>query len=213
FYPLLTAGELSGGLQLRDGDQIVVSVLGPSVAVAGDVKRPGIFEAAQNTPVGFNELMAMAGGVVRPGANRFVKFSLTAWGEEKVQDIFPGDAVSFADGDLLVVTSGEPVRINGVQVVGHVRSPGPRALNKAPTMRALLGQSGGLKDDAYALMGVIDRFERRSLSTRLIAFSPLRVLQGKENIKLQDRDRILIFSTRDIARVMTQEKEKEAQTQ
>jgi polysaccharide export outer membrane protein len=204
----LTEGTVDGSLALRDGDKIVVSVLGASLAVSGDVKRSGIFETpADGAAFSFGELMNMAGGVLRPGANRFVKFSLTAWGEEKVQDIFPGDAVSFGDGDILMVTGGEPLRVNGVQLLGHVRVPGSRALNKAPNIRALLSGTDPFKQGVYPMMGVIVRTDAKNLATKLIAFSPILARQGKENIPLTERDRVMVFSAADIADMMKQKSE------
>ncbi len=51
-YALLTDLEDAGtglgagapDMPLQDGDQIIVPPLGPTVAVAGDVGRPGIYE-------------------------------------------------------------------------------------------------------------------------------------------------------------------------
>src|SRR6185312_12742244 len=44
-YSVLTGtGGSSGGMRLADGDRIVVPPLGPTVAVAGLVRRPGIYE-------------------------------------------------------------------------------------------------------------------------------------------------------------------------
>ncbi|MGB0719789.1 MAG: polysaccharide biosynthesis/export family protein, partial [Bdellovibrionales bacterium] len=43
-YALLLHGQSAVDLRLRDGDRIIVPAIGPTVAIAGEIKRPGIFE-------------------------------------------------------------------------------------------------------------------------------------------------------------------------
>lgn len=117
FYQLLLEGDLSAPVTLRNGDKILVPLLGQTIAVSGDVKRPGIFERAQGrADFTFQEILQLAGGVGQPGANRFVRLSMTPQGDEVVQGLSekPIATTRFMDGDVLLVTSGQALRTNGV---------------------------------------------------------------------------------------------------
>lgn len=203
FYKLLLEGDLGVSTQLRDGDKIMVPMLGQSIAVAGDVKRPAIFENRADKKFSFAEALQMAGGTVRPGANRFVKLSLDDAGDERVEDIHPGDDIIFNDGDVLMVTSGEPMRTNGIQLLGHVRQPGTQDLSQAPDLKTLLNNARVFREGIYPFIGMIERMDAKTLSPVLVGFSPTAVMQHKENLKLQERDRVMLFPTADILRVLS----------
>ncbi|MDQ2106349.1 polysaccharide biosynthesis/export family protein, partial [Azospirillum isscasi] len=67
-YELFMTGDgTNAGIRLRDGDRIFVPPLGPTLALAGPLKRPGVYEL----PPGQDRLPAaaardMAGGLLRP---------------------------------------------------------------------------------------------------------------------------------------------------
>ena len=62
FYGLLQ-GVDGTDPALRDGDRIVVPPIGPTIAIAGQVKRPAIFELpADRRPIPLEEAMALAAG-------------------------------------------------------------------------------------------------------------------------------------------------------
>jgi polysaccharide export outer membrane protein len=205
FYQLLLQGDLGAPIQLRDGDKIMVPVLGQTIAISGDVKRAGIFERPHDGAFTFDDVLQLSGGPLRPVANQFVKMSLTTWGDERVTDIYPGDKVTFQDGDMLVVTGGTPLRTNGIQVAGFVRQPGPRPLNKTPDLKSLLDNPRVLREGVYPLIGVIERLDPKTLVPSLIAFSPSAVLQGGGNEKLHERDRILFFSTDELREALNKQ--------
>jgi polysaccharide biosynthesis/export protein len=210
FYQLLTQGDLGVPIQLRDGDKLMVPVLGQTIAVAGDVKRPGIFELPpQSNSSIFSDVLHLSGGVVRPGANQFVKLSLTAWGDEKVSDLTANDPVKFTDGDMVMVTSGTPMRTNGIQLVGHVRQPGPRSVTQTPDLKTLLNNPRVLREGIYPLIGIIERMDMTTFSTRLIEFSPVAIMQGADNKKLLEHDRIVFFSSAELRRLLNRQSDTE----
>ena len=81
-YPLQTAGRMDGNAgnadqPLRDGDRLFVPPLGATVAVAGPVKRPGIYELPPGAgPLSAMELRDLAGGALRPGRARLLRFGI-----------------------------------------------------------------------------------------------------------------------------------------
>ena len=61
----------------------MVPPIGPTFAIAGQVKRPAIFELpADQRPILLEEAMALAGGPVLPGPIRSVRFGIFAEGTE-----------------------------------------------------------------------------------------------------------------------------------
>jgi protein involved in polysaccharide export with SLBB domain len=126
FYDLLLAGDKTKDTRLLAGDVIYIPPAGPSAAVAGSVKLPGIYELREGTTLG--GAMAMAGG-----------FSSTADGEkailERIEDHgvrrveeFPLDPSGLdrplRDGDVVRVFSLSPRFENAVTLRGNVARPG-----------------------------------------------------------------------------------------
>ena len=84
-YGLLMHGALGNDLRLKDGDRIIVPSIGPTVAIGGEVKRPGIYETPQvimgriytsedrSRKLSLGEMLDLAGGILSPGKNRFLK--------------------------------------------------------------------------------------------------------------------------------------------
>ena len=116
---------------LRDGDRIVVPPIGPTIAIAGQVKRPAIFELpADKRPILLDEAMALAGGPVLPGPTRSVRFRISPEGTEVPAELGgrPGSdsELRLSDGDVLLISPTRDVRVGSVAITGHVRHPGPR---------------------------------------------------------------------------------------
>ncbi len=70
-YNTLTASGSALQMRLADGDRILVPPLGPTVAVSGLVRKPGIFELpARASSVAVRNLLALAGGLEVRGRYR-----------------------------------------------------------------------------------------------------------------------------------------------
>ena len=213
-YALLMHGSTNMDLQLRDGDRLIIPPIGPTVAVAGEAKRTGIFEilpsvkgmhhaAHKNSEkLSLNEMLELSGGVLASGKNRFIKLGVTAQGQEIVEDIPASDKAAFtprfADGSILMISKGQEKRAGTVELQGHTLRPGLHALDNNKTLSALLSSPDLLGEDIYPLIGLIERWDEKQLSRKLIDF-PLRlVFQGQFDRKLQDGDVIHLFSREQI---------------
>lgn len=212
-YGLLIHGSTNMDFHLQDGDRIIVPSIGPTVAVSGEVKRPGIFEIESNLSgmyhqhgsrsekLSLNDMLAFAGGVLSPGRNRFVKLGLSEDGRENVTDI---DAESeafdkkFGDGAILMVAKGQEKRAGMIELTGHTRSPGLYALSEYPNVSRLLTDETLLGPDIYSLTAMIERWDQDHLAETRFLF-PLRlVLKEKYDRKLKDGDVIHLFSMSEI---------------
>ncbi len=62
-YSIIARGTATGVGALTEGDRIVVPPLGGTVAVAGQVRRPGIYELpAHASAIAIRSLIDLAGG-------------------------------------------------------------------------------------------------------------------------------------------------------
>ncbi len=209
-YALLNFGATSMDLNLRDGDRLIVPPIGPTVAIAGEAKRPGIYEIQQNLQgmrlkpkeasesLSLNDMLDLAGGVLSPGQNRFIKLDLTDDGHETVEEVHDSFAPVFGDGAVLMISKGTEKRSGTVELVGHTRKPGIYALDEVKTLSSLINSEQVLGADAYPLIGVIERWDGDQLTGKLISY-PLRlVLKKKYDMRLRDGDVVHIFSQKQI---------------
>ena len=93
-----------------------------------------------------------------------------------------------------------------VRVAGAVRFPGTYPMPENGTLQELLAAAGGLKENALLLEGEITRYvmsDKGTGETRIISFTPTKVLAGEEDLQLKGRDRILIKGVPDFAKIRT----------
>lgn len=194
-YGLLGIGA-PPSVRLRDGDRIIVPVIGETAAVSGSVSRPGVYELHGPTSVG--ELLAYAGGAVRPRGNSIAISRIAADGtEEFVRAV--STASKIIAGDAMQLVGGSAGGATGRVVLrGNVLNPGPRPLGNAATVRDLLGEVNDLRFDTYLPMAVLIR---RDAVTASRAFQPvnlLTALRSNPSVALRSDDRLFVFSRGDI---------------
>jgi protein involved in polysaccharide export with SLBB domain len=140
-YDFLQRGDRTRDFRLESGDTIFVPTIGDVVAVAGEVKRPAIYEIRSTTRLA--DVVELAGGVTptsylkrvqivraTPSAERVtLDVDLTGYylkGDEKANP--PVNA-----GDLVLIHRSDPRVYNTVKVDGAVKYPGAYELK--PMMR------------------------------------------------------------------------------
>lgn len=205
-YGLLIHGSTNMDLQLRDGDRLIVPPIGPTVAIAGAVKRPGIYEIMprvrgmhsktdNSEKLSLEEALAMAGGYLTPGSNRLLRLSLGKNGQENVKEVSGNPYTPlFDDGSILMVSQAQRQRTGTVELLGAARQPGIYALEDHKTLAGVIPSPQSLSGDIYPLMGVIERQSKDNLSVEMIDFSPLLVAHGEYDAPLQDGDTVHLFS-------------------
>ncbi len=214
-YALLMHGSAGIDLSLRDGDRIIVPSIGPTVAVAGEVKRPGIFELQpvmngmlyrpedNAQKLSLNDMLELGGGVLSPGKNRYLKMEISPSGVESVEEVENVFDPIFGDGSILMVSKGDEKREGTIEIMGHTRRPGMHALSENKTLSSLISSPDILGPDIYPLIGVIERWNSLQLSHELISFPPKLVLEGSFDRQLEDGDIIHIFSNKQIKSLYT----------
>lgn len=210
-YGLLIHGSDNMDLSLRDGDRLVIPPIGPTVAVAGGVKRPGIYEilpalkgmrhdpAQAARALSLQDMLDFAGGTLSAGQNRFLKLGLTRDGRETVEEISDSFAPVFSDSAILMVMTSDEKRAGTVELSGHTRRPGIHALSTTPSLSSLLDGVQVFGPDIYPLIGVIERWDDNMMLPRLSSFSPRLVIKGDYDERLQDGDIVHLFSRKQIS--------------
>ena len=194
-YGLLGIGT-PPSLRLRDGDRIIVPVIGDTVAISGAVARPGIYEVRPGASLG--TVLNFAGGALRPRGNAIAVSRIGADGREQYLRV-PTLSTVVVAGDGIAVTGGSAGGATGrVALRGYVANPGARALGAAPTMHDLLGGVADLRPDTYLPMAVIIR---RDPMTAARVFEPVNLvsaLNRRPDVPLRSDDRVYIFSRSDV---------------
>jgi len=190
---------LDRDLALYDGDRIVVPILGPTVAAAGKVMRPGIFEMAEGLiDPSIADVIALAGGTIRPRGSRLFHRTFDEAGREIVVEAQNPQSTAMLGGDLVVVNFGQDVEVGTVQLDGHVNLPGRRAISSAPTIHALLGGAESLVEGAYLPFAVLETTEPATQARRLFAVDLQLILAGVQDYTLREGDRLVVLSVDDI---------------
>jgi polysaccharide biosynthesis/export protein len=197
-YSIIATGGYSSIGALTEGDRIIVPTIGQTVAVAGLIKRPGIYELAPGASAITEEsLVALAGGSELAGAKRLTKLELLSDGRTKMVAV--GKSGIIRSGEVLFVDFERSASNGVVTLSGEVAVPGTRDLGSTPSMSHLIRDADDLTPQSYTLYGIVVRRESKSNFQSIIPFSIERTFAGKEDLKLQDSDQVYVFSQSQIA--------------
>ena len=198
-YHVMMQGAGGADELLQDGDRIIVPPLGPTVAIAGAVKRPAIYEIKRGQKLTTHEMLGMAGSVLIPADNRFMRVAALSSGDETIEPVNAANDRLFGDGDILQVARSESRRAADITLKGETRQPGNHPLARARNLSDLIASDRVLGHDIYPLIGVIERRDPDSLVRRYIEFSPHSVVQKRDDLPLHENDTVHLFSVEDIA--------------
>lgn len=197
-YDFLANGIQRGNIRLQDQDIIHIPVYGSRVQFEGEVKRPAIFETVSGESL--LDLVNYAGGFSEDAYSAKIKVLQKTDKERSVKDIY---ADQFADyspkaGDQFIV---EPILerfANRVSLLGAVFRPGLYGLESGMTLKQLLEQADGLREDAFLERGIINRL-RPDNTAELIHFNVRELLAGTiADITLKREDKVEIASIFDL---------------
>lgn len=196
FYDSLINGTLLD-LRVREGDSVFVPGIGPTAALSGELRRPGIYELKGETDIA--SAIELAGGVLpsaRSGAVSLLKFS------ELGRGLINGDLASAAftarraaDGDFIHVGRTSELLVGQVQLSGAAKYPGRYDAASFASLRALLGKAQSLPE-TNLFYGRVYRMDS-SGRDRSFVFSPKDVLAGAD-IPLAEFDRVVLYRYDDV---------------
>lgn len=201
FYDLLLNGDRSKDLRLQNGDLIFVPTIGPIIGVAGNVKRPAVYELAEGADL--SSALRLAGGIIPTAYTQQMQVERAVDNEKRiVVDINakePGAASSFKlqDGDLVKVASIVDRDVNAVYLHGNVKRPGKYELKEGMRLRDVLKDESALRKESFLGYGLIKRLVPPTYDVELVPFSLKAAFSdasSAENMALKPLDVIYVFS-------------------
>lgn len=199
-YDLLLRGDNREDLRLQAQDVIFVPVIGSVAAVAGEVKRPGIYELRRPT-ASLQELIRLAGGaspfsyaqrlqVIRT-ANHSHMLALDIDLERMAEQRF-----QVQDGDLIKIFAVLPGPENEVVLSGNVRRPGNYQFYDGMKVTDLIRRGEGVLPHtffAYALLKRLQGADRTTLYQPLNLGALLTDPGDQTNVLLRPGDELVIY--------------------
>ncbi len=172
--------------------------IGQTVAIAGLVKRPGIYELTPGaSAITQQSLITLAGGAELAGAKRLSKLELLPDGRTRLVPANKSGVIG--SGEVLFVDFERSTSNGIVNLMGEVAVPGNRALSAAPSISHLIRDADDLTPQSYSLYGVVIRRDPKTNLQIVIPFSIARTFEGKEDVKLADNDLVYVFNQSEIA--------------
>ncbi len=204
-YDFFLTGDKRKDLRLSSGDTIFVPVIGRIAAVAGNVKRPAIYELKNETTL--KELLALAEGVTATGYLQRVQISRVIANQQKQVidlNLDPGlSGKSFYEGaagipvqdmDIVKVFPINRLLRNHFKLEGHLERPGFYALKPGIKISSVLNYQLLLPE--YASTIEITRLYPPNLEPRKILLDLGKALAGvpEQDIEINEFDTIKLFS-------------------
>ena len=201
-YEFLLQGDRAHDFRIESGDTIFVPPIGPVVGVAGNVKRPAIYELRGSTRLA--DLFEMAGGVTPTGYLQRVQIERVKPHTEKIVIDFPVDGPKVGDrlqanprledGDLVKIFPIDTRIYNVVFLEGFVRRPGEYELKTGMRLSTLV-QPEEVLPDAYLERVEIIR-TNPDFTREIYARNVQRLWAGdpSQDITLEPGDRVVITS-------------------
>lgn len=208
-YQLLLRGDGGGGtLKLRDGDRLMIPPLGPTAALAGPVKRPGVYElpptastvtapAAASPVITLQELIALGGGPLRPADHRALRLTIGPDGRERAETLPPGADPPLRDGDAVILTPLREERRGLVHLEGRALRPGPRAMDEARTL-AGLAAAHELPHDAWRPFAALASPAADGGAFALSAVDLNELRQKRSDRTLRDGERLMVLGPAEV---------------
>ncbi|MBE7414461.1 MAG: SLBB domain-containing protein [Deltaproteobacteria bacterium] len=191
-------GDNSMDRRLQSGDVVFVHPVGPLVGVAGNVKRPAVYELASSLDLA--GVIELAGGAMPTAFTQRVQVERIEGNKKRtVTDINAenGSAASdfrLQDGDFVKVFAITEKDANAVFVRGKVKRPGKYELKDGMRLSDILKGEGDVDDEAHLDYGLIKRLRPPEMKAELLPFSLASVFSGKDDPILEPRDTVFVFS-------------------
>lgn len=204
-YPLLTDGGGDAGLTLDSGARLLVPPIGATVAAAGAVKRPGIYELPPDLSRGVGEdpldnaaLLRLAGGPLWPGADSSILLRFQTDGGERPLAVTADQRIALRDGDILLHAPDSAGRRDAIDLHGPLAGGGPRPLPPGSALADLLSPDR-LPADLYRPFAVLLRRHGAGGAPEMRAIDLAALLRGRDSTPALDGDRLVLLTASDIA--------------
>jgi protein involved in polysaccharide export with SLBB domain len=202
-YEMFLSGDRSKDERLQNGDTIFVPVIGSVVAVAGEVKRPAIYE--QKGKMSLADVIQMAGGITASGYTGRIQIERVTNNNAKTvldyrskdgQFENPLENVTIMDRDMVKVFPVQEAIRDLVVLRGNVVRTGEYQFRKGMRIKELIRTYGDLLPESYLESAEITRLVEPDFHKEVLTFNLRKALNGSndDNIELREQDTIRVFS-------------------
>lgn len=205
-YDFFLKGDKSRDIRLQPGDTVFVPSIGPVAGIAGNVRRPAIFELKNENTL--KDLLALADGIVPTGYLQRLQISrVDAYEKKSVTDVnldpktVGKDLDSLAadipikDMDVVKIFPIDSTVRGYVRLSGYVLRPGDYAVKPGMTLRDLL-LPDNLLPEYHQSVGSLIRLVPPDFHPEMTVIHPANAAAGLPdfNLKLQEFDTVKIYS-------------------
>ena len=197
-YDFLLKGMQNDNVRLQDQDIIRIPVFQTRVEIAGEVKRPAIYEIKETESL--QDVLNFAGGFSTQAYSATLKVFQNTQRERKITDIVKENFATYQpqNGDKYLVEAILDRYENRVEIQGAVFRPGIFELDPGLTLKQLIVKADGLTEDAFLHRGYILRLNQDN-SQALLSFDVQEIVRGTAaDIPLKREDIVQITSIFDM---------------
>jgi protein involved in polysaccharide export with SLBB domain len=194
-YDFLLKADQKDNIQLKDQDIIRVGDFDSHVELAGEVRRPMVFEAIKGETL--KDILRYAGGFTDKAYTYSLNVRRNTSREMKLLNITQDEVATFQpqNGDSISVGKIIERYENRVTVVGSVFRPGVFAIeNGLTTVKDLIKRAEGPRENAFLNRATISR-RKENYDPEMISFDLGKVLRGElADIALHREDSLTVYT-------------------
>lgn len=197
-YSFIQSGILSENVHLQDQDVIRVPGYTKRVAIDGEIRRPGLYELKGEETI--TDLIKYTGGFSDLAYKGIAKVSQVGDKERSIKDVPASmfDRYVLKNADSVYFGAILPRYTNQIHIEGAVYRPGQFELTPGLTLKGLLKNADGLRDDASLQNAYIKRINP-NLDKEMLSFNLDKVLSGQAaDIPLMREDSVVIISRQEL---------------
>ncbi|HPN08858.1 MAG TPA: SLBB domain-containing protein [Syntrophales bacterium] len=199
-YDLLLKGDKSHDVALLAGDVIFVPITGPVAGIAGNVRRPALYELKHRYDLEY--LLELAGGITPSAYTQQIQIERIVRNQRHIvmdiddKKMAKAAEIALHDADLVKIFPIMDINVNVVYLNGNVKRPGKYEMKPGMRVGDLLKNSDDLLSETYLEYALIKRLEPPDMKTVLVPLNLENLLLKKDeraNVELKPRDSIYVF--------------------
>lgn len=195
-YQTILNGIIRNDILLEDKDVIHVPYIGPTVAVVGAVRRPGIFELKDNYNI--KDIIDLSGGTL---AQAQLKLNLRRYANNQSLSILDIDLdkiksekMAVQDGDLLEIRYIKHDFPTAIRVTGHIFDEIEIEFKEGMMLSQVMPDKEKLKPGSITDFAILERFDTITSQYSKEKIPLKKVWAGKFDLPLLKHDKIIILS-------------------
>jgi len=201
-YDLLLAGDTRADIRLQQGDVIFVPVVARLAAIAGEVRRPAIYELRDEKSL--LDLVRVAGGFAPSAWKHRIQVERLSGNvsrivlDASVEELEKGQAaLDLSDGDIVRVFPIVQTDLNVVTLEGNVYRPGKYEVKPGMTVGSLLKDAMDFLPETYFDYALLTRLVPPDQHKEVIPVNLREIVLEKKkeaDVALQSRDTLTVYN-------------------